>query len=159
MEPTIETIAEKKLVGKRIRTSFSVNRTFELWSNFMPRRKEIQNIIGTERYSIQIYEPMFFNNFDQNKEFEKWATVEVTDFDSVPDGMETFILIKGLYAVFLYHGAASEATPTFQYILDAWLPNSEYKLDDRPHFEVLGEKYKNEDPNSEEILWIPIKRK
>ncbi len=159
MEPRLETIAEKKLVGKRIRTSFSVNRTFELWSNFMPRRKEIQNVIGTERYSIQIYEPLFFRKFDQNKEFEKWATVEVTDFDAVPDGMEKFILIKGLYAVFLYHGAASEAAPTFQYILGTWLPNSGYKLDDRPHFEVLGEKYNNEDPNSEEEIWLPIKGK
>ncbi len=25
--------------------------------------------------------------------------------------------------------------------------------------EVLGEKYKNADPNSEEEIWIPIKRK
>ena len=157
MEPKLETIAEKKLVGKRIRTSFSVNRTFELWSNFMPGRKEIKNVIGTELYSIQIYEPLFFINFDPNQEFEKWATVEVTDFDSVPDGMQTFILIRGLYAVFLYHGAASATTPTFQYILGTWLPNSGYILDDRPHFEVIGEKYKNEDPNSEEELWIPIK--
>jgi AraC family transcriptional regulator len=29
-------------------------------------------------------------------------------------------------------------------------------LDDRPHFEVLGEKYKNNDPTSEKEIWIPI---
>lgn len=29
-----------------------------------------------------------------------------------------------------------------------WLPNSDYLLDDRPHFELLGDKYKNNDPNS-----------
>ena len=34
-----------------------------------------------------------------------------------------------------------------------------YTLDDRPHFEILGEKYKNQDPDSEEELWIPIKPK
>ncbi len=39
------------------------------------------------------------------------------------------------------------------------LPNSEYELENRPHFEVLGEKYKNNDPNSEEEIWIPIKKK
>jgi AraC family transcriptional regulator len=35
--------------------------------------------------------------------------------------------------------------------------NSKYLLDNRPHFETLGEKYKNEDPSSEEEVWIPIK--
>jgi AraC family transcriptional regulator len=39
------------------------------------------------------------------------------------------------------------------------LPNSAYALDDRAHFEVLGEKYKNNDPSSEEEIWIPIKVK
>jgi hypothetical protein len=28
-----------------------------------------------------------------------------------------------------------------------------------PHFEVLGDKYKNNDPSSEEEVWIPIKPK
>jgi len=32
-------------------------------------------------------------------------------------------------------------------------------LDDRPHFEVLGDKYKNADPDSEEEIWIPIRTK
>ncbi|MEP7234441.1 MAG: GyrI-like domain-containing protein, partial [Ignavibacteriota bacterium] len=47
--------------------------------------------------------------------------------------------------------------PTFQYILRTWVPNSNYELDDRPHFEILGEKYKKDDPSSEEEIWIPIK--
>lgn len=29
----------------------------------------------------------------------------------------------------------------------------------QPHFEVLGEKYKDNDPTSEEEIWIPIKAK
>jgi AraC family transcriptional regulator len=51
------------------------------------------------------------------------------------------------------------APKTFQYIFGTWLPNSEYVLDNRPHFEILGEKYKNDDPTSEEEIWIPIKAK
>jgi len=143
----------------RITTSFSNNRTFELWNTFMPRRKEIHDPVGTELYSIQLFDPLFFEHFNPNKEFEKWATIEVTDFDTVPEEMETFILKSGLYAVFLYRGAASAAAPTFQYILGTWLPNSAYSLDDRPHFEILGKKYKNEDVTSEEEIWIPIKPK
>jgi AraC family transcriptional regulator len=159
MQPRIETLTEKKLIGKRIIMSFSNNKTGELWKSFMPRQKEIKNSIGTELYSMQIYPPMFFNNFSPNTEFEKWATIEVTDFDTVSDEMESMILKGGLYAVFLHKGPSSAGPKIFQYILGTWLPNSEYTLDNRPHFEILGEKYKNEDPSSEEEIWIPIKLK
>jgi AraC family transcriptional regulator len=39
------------------------------------------------------------------------------------------------------------------------LPGSDYSLDSRAHFEILGKKYKHDDPNSEEEVWIPIKIK
>jgi AraC family transcriptional regulator len=155
----VENIPSKKLVGKRTLTSFSNNMTFELWKSFMPNRKEIKNKIGTDLYSIQSYTPHYFDNFDPATVFEKWAALEVTDFDSIPKGFESFILPGGKYAVFDYIGAASNAAATFQYILGTWLPESIFILDDRPHFEILGEKYKNEDPNSEEEIWIPIKLK
>jgi AraC family transcriptional regulator len=159
MEVSIRTLKEKKLVGKRMTMSFSDNKTGELWRGFMPRRKEIKNIIGTSLYSLQLYAPRFFSNFNPETEFEKWAAIEVSDFESVPDQMETFVLGGGLYAVFLYHGAASDASGTFRYILGEWLPASDFDLDSRPHFEILGEKYKNESPDSEEELWIPVKPK
>ena len=73
--------------------------------------------------------------------------------------METYILPGGLYAVFLHKGAATTGPKTFQYIFGTWLPESDYSLDIRPHFEILGEKYKNDDPDSEEEIWIPIKPK
>ena len=72
--------------------------------------------------------------------------------------MEKFILPGGLYAVFDYKGS-SDASYIYQYIYGIWIPNSEYVLDARPHFEVLGEKYKNNDPTSEEEIWIPVKLK
>jgi AraC family transcriptional regulator len=73
--------------------------------------------------------------------------------------MEALVLKSGLYAVFLYHGPASEGSEFFKYIYREWLPGSEYQLDNRPHFEILGEKYKNEYPESEEEIWIPVKPK
>jgi AraC family transcriptional regulator len=159
MNPRIERLSAKKLVGNRMLMTFSNNRSYELWSGFMPRRKEISNHIGTNLYSVQIYAPRFFENFDPVAEFDKWAAIEVTDFNKIPGGLETYTLPEGLYAVFHYQGAASSAAATFKHILGTWLPNSDYILDDRPHFEILGEKYKNEDPGSEEELWIPIKHK
>ncbi len=136
------------------------NKTGELWRSFMMQRREILNAIGIELYSLQHYsDTSYFENFNPANPFEKWAAAEVPDFDSVPEGMETFTLKPGLYAVFLHQGAASSGPKTFQYIHTNWLPNSDYLLDNRPHFEILGEKYKNEDPSSEEEIWIPVKPK
>ncbi|HSZ25782.1 MAG TPA: GyrI-like domain-containing protein, partial [Cytophagaceae bacterium] len=114
---------------------------------------------GTNLYSMQLYEPLYFDNFNPENSFEKWAAIEVTDFRIVPHEMETIILQTGLYAVFMHKGAASEGIKTFQAIFSIWLPGSDYRIDNRPHFEVLGEKYKNEDPSSEEEIWIPIRPK
>jgi len=136
------------------------NKTSELWRSFMPRRKEITNFLTTDLFSMQVYDPrLSFEDFNENTRFEKWAAVEVADFESIPDSMESIILSEGLYAVFLHKGAASEGARTFSYIFGTWLPGSEYQLDNRPHFEILGEKYKNDDPASEEEVWIPVKLK
>lgn len=159
MEPRVEILKEKKLIGKRMVMSLSDNKTGDLWRSFMPGRKEIKNNLGTELYSMQMYDDLYFDNFNPTTEFEKWACIEVTDFNTVPDEMEAVILKGGLYAIFLHKGAASTGSKTFKYIFETWLPNSNYLLDNRPHFEILGAKYKNEDPDSEEEVWIPIKQK
>ncbi|ALW86644.1 AraC family transcriptional regulator [Hymenobacter sedentarius] len=157
MKPRIEQLAEKKLIGKRMTMSLAQNKTRELWQSFMPRRREILNPLGPEFYSMQLYGPGYFQDFSPITEFEKWATVAVTDFDNVPQGMETITLPGGLYAVFLHRADDSTPDQTFRYIFETWLPASGYLLDDRPHFELLGEKYKNNAPESEEEIWIPIK--
>lgn len=159
MQPQIETSPPKKLIGKRMTMSLSTNKTGELWKSFMIKRQEIRNVIGPTLYSIQIYDSSYYKNFSLVNEFEKWATIEVTDFDHVPDGMETFILPGGLYAIFVHQGPASEGSKTFQYIFEKWLPQSPYLPDDRPHFEALGEKYKNDHADSEEEIWIPIRKR
>jgi AraC family transcriptional regulator len=158
MEPRIETINEKKLAGKRLTMSLSDNKTGELWKSFMPRRKEIIGNLTNDFISMAIYQPTHFADFNPTNDFEKWAAVEVTDFEHVPTDMETFTLAGGLYAVFDYKGSSTDIR-IFQYIFGVWLPNSDYQLDDRPHFEVLGDKYKNADPTSEEEIWIPIRKK
>ncbi|MDN3672261.1 GyrI-like domain-containing protein [Flavobacterium branchiarum] len=159
MEPRIEKLTEKKIVGKRITTSFSINRTKELWQSFMPNRKEIKNNVSLKLHSIEVYPESHFVNFNPKNEFEKWAGVEVTDFHSVPADMETITIPSGLYVVFIHKGPASNGHKTYQYIFADWLPKSEYLLENRPHFAVMGEKYKHEDPTSEEEIWIPIKQK
>ena len=155
MNPTIKTFPTTKFIGKNLSFIYADYRAFKLWSNFMPRRKEIQNVIGSEVYNIQINPDDF--DFNPSTPFVKWAAVAVTSFDYIPDEMETLEIEEGLYAVFNYKGGQSNATAFFNSIYTEWLPNSGYQLDSRPQFEILGEKYKNNSPESEEEIWIPIK--
>ena len=158
MNPRIENLEEKKLIGLHVEMSLTNNKTGLLWSQFAPRIKEIQNKVSGDKISMQIYPHLYYEQFKPSNEFVKWATVEVKDFDSIPNGMKSFILKEGLYAVFDYKGSSSDNS-VFQYIFTQWIPNSNYVIDDRPHFEVLGSKYKNNEPSSEEEIWIPIKEK
>ena len=155
MNPTIKIFPTTKFIGKNLSFTYADYRAFELWSSFMPKRKEIQNVIGSELYNIQINPKDF--DFQPNTPFVKWAAVEVTSFDFIPDEMKTLEIEEGLYAVFSYKGDQSNVASFFNSIYTEWLPNSGYQLDNRPQFEILGEKYKNDSPESEEEIWIPIK--
>lgn len=158
MQPTIKLIDEKKVIGIHVPMSVANNKTAVLWQRFMPRRKEIKNKVSEDLISMQIYDPTYFSMFDPEKEFNKWASVEVDKFEEIPQNMEIFIIPAGKYAVFHYKGLSTN-TQIFEDIFGTWLPQSAYEIDHRPHFEILGEKYKNNDPDSEEDIWIPIREK
>jgi len=128
------------------------DRTVELWRAFMPRRREIENTINADLYHVHVYR-------DQSTDVERWAALEVSDDTVVPQGMKRFSLSGGLYAVFTHRGPATSFANTFQFIFSEWMPASQYEMDSRPRFEVLGQKYKNNAPDSEEEIWIPIKMK
>lgn len=157
MLPEIRLIEPVKIIGLRRNMSFAQNTTHALWKNFMSRLTEVPNKIAHNRISMQNYPEGFFSDFNSNAVFEKWAGVEVAVFDSIPEGMETYTIPAGLYAVFHYKGNANNAPDVFRYILAEWLPQSGYTLDVRPHFEILGEKYRNGADDSEEDIYIPVK--
>jgi len=156
--PRFETIAAKRLIGMCKPMSFAHNTTAALWQAFMPRRQEVTGAVSHNLYSLQAYPADFWQQPDMNATFEKYALVEVNEDATAPDGMQMFTLQGGLYAVFFYKGhPAHHAPQVFGYIFNQWLPSSGYILDDRPHFEVLGEKYNNTSPESEEEIWIPVR--
>lgn len=156
MQPKIEILPPKKLVGLNLKMSLANNLTGHLWGQFGPKIQAIQNRVSEDKISLQVYPPHYYEQFNPTTEFEKWALVEVNSFDTIPEGLQPFELQGGLYAVFDYKGSSADSS-IFQFIFSEWLPNSKYLIDDRPHFEVLGPKYKNNDPDSEEEIWIPIR--
>ena len=158
MQPIIKQIKEKKLIGLSEKMSMIDNKTFKLFRTFMPRKKEIMNALNSDVLDLRTYPEGYFLNFNPSAYFTKWALVEVPDFENIPEGMEMFTLTGGEYAVFSHKGLSTDNS-IFQYIFTNWLPNSNFLLDDRPHFEIMGEKTKLNDPNSEQEICIPIKAK
>lgn len=156
MEIRIEHLNPIKLVGKKLIQSRANERTAELWKSFMPHKHNIQNTINSDLFSLSIYDDKYFNEFNPDKEFEKWAAVEVTQFPEPTSEFEQLELEGGLYLVYLHKGDFKQYLQNWLYVFQVWLPASKYQLDNRPHFEILGEKYKNNDPESEEEVWIPI---
>lgn len=124
----------------------------------MPERKLISNLADENFYSVEVYPDLkFFASFNPAAEFQKWAAVKVIDNSEVPESMESLVIPEGLYAVFVFKGTPANVPQFMQYVFGTWMPASEYELDHRPHFALMGEKYKNHDPESEEEFWIPIK--
>ena len=155
MNHAIKTLPETRLIGMSKSMSLAKNQTGDLWRAFGPHIKSINNRLNHNKISLQIYPDNYFSSFEPLKEFINWAAVEVSDFTKMPEGLESFTIPSGEYAVFHYKGPAGDPA-IFQYIFQKWLPNSGYRLDSRPHFEVLGEKYSNTDAGSEEEIWIPL---
>lgn len=157
LEPKIVILPEIKLVAKSMPMSFAQDKTHVLWQDFSPLIKGIPHKLGKDKYSIQIFpDTDFFKNFNPTSIFKKYAAVNVSEYGALPDELEKLIIPEGQYALFDYIGKPSAASETFRYILCQWVPNSKYSLDDRPHIAKMGEKYKGEQPDSEEALLIPI---
>ena len=148
MKTRIESLPEKHFIGQFVEMSLAENLTYQLWSGFMPRRKEIENTIGDELYSIEVYAQDYFDKFDPDAVFQKWAAVEVSGRPPVPEEMEWLKIPEGLYAVFVHVGMTKEVALTYQHIFENWLPSSRYNIDTRPHFAIMGDKYTPNDPTS-----------
>lgn len=154
----IETITDRFYIGKKITTSFSENKAYNLWHSFMPHRNQIHQVKNGNFFSIEVYPAeMSFATYDAITKFDKWAAVEVTGFDNVPQGLENLTIPAGLYAVFVHKGNSDMFYNTARYIFDTWLPQSQYILDTRPHFEVMPADYDRNAINTVEEAWVPVR--
>ena len=145
------------MLGCSDQMSLAEDSTMELWQRFMPNKKQIRNLLCTEVYSVNIYpENVSFFNFTEQTVFTKWACTEVSAVDEIPEGMEVLMLEGGTYLVEEHKGPANEIHKTYDRIFTDIIPHANFSVDQRPHFEVLGEKYLGMHPDSKEDIWIPI---
>lgn len=158
MNAEIIQLEKMTLIGLKISTSLSEDKTYNLWNSFMKRVSEIKHRQDDRYYSVQLYPVNSdMESFTPITKFDKWAAVAVNSIDEIPEGMEAVEIGGGKFAKFRHKGVAADFYRTSQYIFGTWLPSSGYELRSTHHFEVMASDYKGpNDPNSEEDVFIPI---
>jgi AraC family transcriptional regulator len=154
--PRIEIFPGIRLFGYKASMSLIHNLTAYLWQKLMPKREVLPSCQPNVYYSAEEYELDYFSSFDPDKTFTKWAAFPVSATEELRDELNELIIPAGEYAVFRHKGASTEISSLYQFIFSQWLPQSLYQLAHRPHFAIMDEKYRKDDPNAEEDIYIPI---
>lgn len=155
MEPEIITRAEMKVIGIASQYQEEDLSMERLWSAFRPFVHKITNRVGSDAFGI--YEE--YHEKEGSVGFSYICSVEVTDFDNVPEGMTARIIPEHLYAVFRHKGDLSFLPETLKYIWGSWLPKSNYDYVEKPDFELYTPGTEPEDPDKVLFLYIPVTRK
>jgi len=155
MEPEIITRPEMKVVGTTHKYQEDDLNIEMLWFDFQHKVNQVRNRIGNDAFGI--YEEYF--ETEDSIGFSYICSVEVSDFDCVPEGMISRIIPEQMYAVFRHNGPLSFLPETLKYIWGSWLPKSNYKYDEKPDFELYSPGIQPEDPDHILFLHIPVSRK
>lgn len=153
MNPLIQNLPEKILVGMSDTILMSESHKIgQLWQKFMPKKHLISNKINNSHVAVQVYTSE--NKMDEP--FEIWAAIEVPEVNSIPSEMQVIKIPEGNYAKFTLKGM--NIGELYNDIITKWQPSSGYIIDNRPHFQIMDERYKNGSPDSEEDVYIPISK-
>lgn len=155
MEPEIVTRSEMKVVGiahQYLEEDLDIG---TLWSAFQHHVNKIANRVGSDAFGI--YEEYY--ETEDSVGFSYICSVEVSNFDDVPEGMISRIIPEQMYAVFRHGDSLSFLPETLKYIWGSWLPKSNYEYVDKPDFELYAPGIQDEDPDHIIFLYIPVVRK
>ncbi|WP_224491079.1 GyrI-like domain-containing protein [Robertkochia flava] len=133
----------------------------EPWMKFMPLLKTLASgRADSYLYAVQEYQ----TNPDSPQYgpatiIHFWAGIRMrNEANLLPKEVESLTVTSGSYAVFLHRGPAREFSKTMDDILNGWLPDSGYVLEQRPHLQVMTPEYKGpEHPDAEEEVWVPVR--
>ena len=152
---------EIHLAGMFTTMSLQRNTTYQLWNKFMKSYIGAGLPRDANMYSVSDYGTSIIDgSFSPALEYQKWACAEEHPELMKLAGVHTLVIPAGLYATLEHHGEARMIGNTIGKFYSQWLPDSDYVLDERLHFELMGERYLgHENPNSVEELFIPVKHK
>ena len=86
LQPKIEIINKKTFIGMSQEMSIAQNKTYQLFRQFMPRKKEVMNPKNKDVFDLIIYPKGYFLAFNPTSLFTKWVLVEVASIDEIPAG-------------------------------------------------------------------------
>lgn len=156
MEPRIVQLEPITLVGLPYYGDSADNKFAQVWERFMPHEKDILHRIKPGvGYGVEIYGP----EFDQQRQWTYLPSVQVSQVESIPLVLFPKTLPAATYAVFTAKGGIPKLGETFQYAYMTWLPTSQYQVAYPFDFEYYDERFKDNDPDSEVDIYIPIKPK
>ena len=148
-------ILEKStFMGFSTETSLLENQTALVFKQLMIWRKDSDEHRAQPVYDIKVYPEAYFSSFNPSRSFTKWAAVQQQNTKQI-DGLQSYDVDNGLYLCFTCEGSVS--AQFFQELYTSWLPQSEYELDDRPHFDKIWPDSAQRGAVLKEEIYIPVK--
>lgn len=128
------------------------NEIGQLWEEFIPRIPEIRHIAPGPEVSYGICSPHPSGLIDYI------AALPVTSLEDIPSGMIGKAIPAQTYVILPAYGLA-DIGPTYQMIMEEWMPASGYKPVDGSDFEFYSETFNPEDPRSVVDIYFPVQKR
>lgn len=157
MEPKIVKKEGFTLVGLRYFGKNQNQEIHRLWEQFNQRMEELgglPNDTGEAAIGLCITP----EDASMEDGFEYVAGLPVSKVDDVPKGFVVREIPAYTYAVFAHKGDLQSLAKTYEYIYEAWLPQSGYQLAAKIDFEYYNEDFKDFTPNSVFYIYVPIEK-
>ena len=144
---------EFKVLGLKLTNNSTDSWFGELWESFMTRSKELLQLA---KQPVRSY-GVCFNLKAEPITFDYMASIEVENFDTIPEDMDVLTIPTQDYAVFETN--LTILKDTIKSIYNEWLPKSNYKRGIGPEFELYEADFHPDGPNSTLYLYIPVETK
>lgn len=156
MEPRIVQLEKLILVGRPYYGDANEHKFAKAWERFGNLEKEVSHRLNPMvGFGVEIYGP----EFQTEHQWTYFPSVQVSQFDDVPALLFAKTLPSATYAVFTAKGGIPKLGDTFMYAYMTWLPTSAYEVAFPFDFEYYDERFKDNDPDSEVDIYIPVKPK
>lgn len=119
--------------------------------------RQLHNRNKPGHLGITVFPPGYYSSSDL---FQWFAVAEVSDADTLPDGMIAVAYPGQTYAVIVHKGPSATISQTFEIFFESWLPSSGYVFSDNYWIQYYDERFYG--PNhfeSEVEIHIPVKRR
>lgn len=156
MQPRFVDLAELNLVGLPYFGTPAEGKFTETWHRFFEVEPSIQNRVDPKVcYGVELYD----KDFMPGQDWYYFPSVQVSSLADTPGLFFAKTFPACRYAVFAAVGGVPKLGEVFQFIYNEWLPASGYAMAYPWDFEVYGEQFKGDEPESVVEIYIPVKEK